>query len=155
MVAPASAAQRNAPTPVTDVQSDVKTDAATNPYGTPSQIERVIVWGFRLRPSLLDLRRDATYQGYRELVAKDACITEICGFVVVLDGDKWRSSNVIVASEDELQRLHRNMEREGSSLVLVHPAGTRREVPNIEVKTFAPAPAPTPKRKPRPPRSRN
>jgi hypothetical protein len=97
----------------------------------PRQVELVIVWGFRLRPTEHDLRMASVRSGYGELIDKAACTNSICGFVVVQDGAKWRNTNVIAGSEGELRDLQRNMEREGTTLVIVHPTGQKRAVPNF------------------------
>lgn len=95
------------------------------------QVEIVVVWGFRMRPSAYDLRRTSIRSGYSELIDKSDCVNAVCGFVVVQDGTKWRATNVISGSENELQEMHRNMERDGTTLVIVHPTGTKRQVPEF------------------------
>jgi hypothetical protein len=97
----------------------------------PRQVEIIIVWGFRLRTTEHDLRMASIRDGYGELVDKSACVTAVCGFVVVQDGAKWRNTNVIAASETELRDMQHNMEREGTTLVIVHPTGTKRTIPNF------------------------
>ncbi len=97
----------------------------------PPQVEVVIVWGFRLRSTEHDLRVQSITSGYRELVDKAACINAICGFVVVKVGAKWQATNVMVGSETELREIKENMEREGTTLVIVHPTGTKRSVPQF------------------------
>jgi hypothetical protein len=95
------------------------------------QVEVVVVWGFRLRPTEHDLRTASIRSGYGELVEKSVCTSAICGFVVVHDGTKWRTTNVISGSESDLQDMHRNMERDGATLVIVHPTGTKRKIPEF------------------------
>ncbi len=97
----------------------------------PHQIEIVVVWGFRLRTTEHDLRMASLRSGYRELIDKPDCTTATCGFVVVHDGTKWRTTNVIAASEDKLRDLQHNMERDGSTLVIVRSSGIKRTVPNF------------------------
>jgi hypothetical protein len=97
----------------------------------PRQVEVVVVWGFRLRTTQHDLRLQSVRSGYAELVEKAACINAICGYVVVQDGSKWRATNVISGTERELQDMERNMERDGTTLVLVHPTGQKRTIPNF------------------------
>jgi hypothetical protein len=106
--------------------------AAPNLQAQPEREEHVvIVWGFRIRTTAHDLRMQSVRSGYSELVEKTVCITRVCGFVVVPDGNKWRASNVIAASEPELQEMKRNMERDGTVLVIVHPNGSKRTVPEF------------------------
>jgi hypothetical protein len=93
------------------------------------EVEIVVVWGFRLRSQVQDQRIVSIGDGYSELVKKDDCLNSICGFVVVQEGSKWRASNVLAGSEQELRDMQQNMEREGTTLVIVHPTGSRRQVP--------------------------
>jgi hypothetical protein len=97
----------------------------------PRQVEVVVVWGFRLRSVIEKLRIESVKSGYRELIGKSECLTSVCGFVVAPDGNQWRASNVLSGTEDELRDRQRNMEREGTTLVIVHPTGVRRTVPNF------------------------
>lgn len=97
----------------------------------PRQVEVVVVWGFRLRTTQHELRLQSIRSGYAELIEKAACINAICGYVVVQDGSKWRVTNVISGTERELQDMERNMEREGATLVIVHPTGQKRTIPNF------------------------
>ena len=95
------------------------------------EVELVVVWGFRLRQTEHDLRMASVRSGYAELVEKAVCQTSVCGFVVVQDGSKWRATNVIAASESELSERQRDMERAGSTLVIVYPTGVKRVIPSF------------------------
>jgi hypothetical protein len=108
------------------------TDGSSLARDMPSRdVELVVVWGFRLRLTDHDLRAASLSSGYGELINKAACLERICGYVVLKDGDKWRTTNVIAASEHELLDMQANMEREGTTLVIVHPTGQRRSIPNF------------------------
>jgi hypothetical protein len=93
------------------------------------EVEVVVVWGFRLRSQAQEQRIISIRDGYEELVQKDVCLSSICGFVVVQEDSKWRASNVLAGSEQELRDMQQNMEREGTTLVIVHPTGSRRQIP--------------------------
>lgn len=97
----------------------------------PRQTEVVIVWGFRLRTTQHPSRNPAIVSGYSELVEKADCQTKQCGFVITQQDGKWRASNVIAASEAELMTMQRNLEKEGTTLVVVNPTGTKRTVPSF------------------------
>jgi hypothetical protein len=97
----------------------------------PRSVEVVVVWGFRLRSTIHDARNPAFTAGYTELVGRQDCITKTCGFVLVREGNVWRASNTLAASENELLEKQRDMEREDTVLVIVHPNGTRRLVPRF------------------------
>jgi hypothetical protein len=96
-----------------------------------SKIEVVVVWGFRLRSQMSDSRMGAVRQGYGELVEKNVCMNSVCGYVVVKEGDKWRATNVIAATEEDLMEKQANMERESTTLVIVHPTGLKRKMPDF------------------------
>jgi hypothetical protein len=102
---------------------------AIAPQPTPRAVEVVVVWGFRIRPTIHDSRIASLRSGYGELVRRDDCIVSICGFVMVREGTTWRATNVLAATEAELLEKYRDMEREETALVIVHPTGTRRQVP--------------------------
>jgi hypothetical protein len=93
--------------------------------------EVVIVWGFRWRPTEHDLRVASIRSGYGELIDKPACLTQVCGFVVAKEGDKWQATNVIAATEAQLADMQRAMERQGTTLVIVHPTGEKRRIPEF------------------------
>jgi hypothetical protein len=99
--------------------------------GTPHLVELVVVYGFRLRSTQHDMRVQSIREGYAELIGKPECLQSICGFVVLPDGAKWRSTNVLAGTESSLTQLKRDMEREGTTLVIVHPTGTKRTIPNF------------------------
>jgi hypothetical protein len=94
-------------------------------------VEIVVVWGFRLRSKVYERRVISLNEGYSELITKDVCLTKVCGFVVTQEGQQWRASNVMSGTESELRDMQQNMEREGTTLVIVHPTGSRREVPSF------------------------
>jgi hypothetical protein len=94
------------------------------------ELDLVIVIGFRLRSTAYDLRMQSVISGYSELVEKADCVTLICGFVVQ-EGTKWRATNVVSGEESELRDKASNMEREGTTLVIVHPSGVKRVVPQF------------------------
>jgi hypothetical protein len=102
---------------------------STSQTSPPREVEVVVVWGFRLRSQFQEQRITSIRDGYGELVQKDVCLNSICGFVVVQEDSKWRASNVLAGSEQELRDMQQNMEREGTTLVIVHPTGSRRQVP--------------------------
>jgi hypothetical protein len=95
-------------------------------------VEVVIVWGFRFRSTIHPSRNPAFTAGYSELVGRNDCITSVCGFLLIQEGGVWRASNTLAASEQELLTRQREMERENTMLVIVHPNGTRRQVPRID-----------------------
>jgi hypothetical protein len=118
----------------TVVKTEASAEATPNSGGTsqmrPSrEVEVVVVWGFRLRSQVQEQRIVSIRDGYSELITKDVCLESICGFVVVQEDSKWRASNVLAGSEQELRDMQQNMEREGTTLVIVHPTGSRRQVP--------------------------
>ncbi len=95
------------------------------------EVDVIVVWGFRLRSAVQPTQSAALRSGYLELVDKVACIDAVCGFVVAPDGNRWRASNVLSGTEAELQERQRNMERDGATLVIVHPNGARRSIPTF------------------------
>jgi hypothetical protein len=97
----------------------------------PRAVEVVVVWGFRLRPNIHDTRNITLNAGYNELVGRDVCMTSICGFVVVREGARWRATNVMAGTEAELVEMQQNMDRQDTTIVIVHPTGTRRSVPKF------------------------
>jgi hypothetical protein len=97
----------------------------------PRAVEVVVVWGFRLRPNVHDTRIITLNAGYNELVGKDVCITSTCGFVVVREGARWRGTNVVAGTEAQLIEMQRDMDRDDTTIVIVHPTGTRRSVPKF------------------------
>jgi hypothetical protein len=94
-------------------------------------VETVVVWGFRFRSTLHSSRNMALNAGYSELGRRPNCNTSICGFLVVRDGSKWRASNALAATEDELLQRQRDLERGDTVLVIVHPTGSSRALPKF------------------------
>ena len=127
----AFAANKTLAVPDTGSASQVSGNQPLTAPLPPRQIEVVVVWGFRLRSTEHDLRMQSVTSGYQELVEKPVCLTSLCGFVVVLDGTKWRATNVMAGSENELKEMKENMERAGTTLVIVHPSGVKRQVPEF------------------------
>jgi hypothetical protein len=121
------------------IGTTMKTEAAAETPGLnpmpvpqvapPRTVDVVVVWGFRIRQTPYDMRLKSVRSGYAELIEKSACVRSLCGFVVVYDGTVWRSTNVISGTEDELKEMHRNLERDGSTLVIVYPNGEKRTIP--------------------------
>jgi hypothetical protein len=128
--APAYGAQTNAAKTETRSETD-RTAESPRSGGIQRPVEVVVVWGFRLRSTIQDLRRDSLREGYGDLINKAVCLSSVCGFVVVPDGNRWRTSNVLSGTEAQLQELQRNMERDNTTLVIVHPTGQRRAVPDF------------------------
>jgi hypothetical protein len=119
-----------------NTKSEASTDSLQRPLSVSQPIverpvEVVIVWGFRFRGTEHDRRAASLRAGYAELIKRDECVVNVCGFVIVQDGDVWRASNVLAASESDLMTRHKNLERENSALVIVHPTGSRRQVPEF------------------------
>jgi hypothetical protein len=94
-------------------------------------VETVVVWGFRFRSTIHDTRGQSLNAGYNELFRKDACRQSVCGFLVVRDGNVWRASNALAATEDELLQRQRDLERGDTVLVIVHPTGSSRALPKF------------------------
>ncbi|GBF58877.1 hypothetical protein PbB2_02566 [Candidatus Phycosocius bacilliformis] len=94
-------------------------------------VDVVVVWGFRVRTNKFDERRPSLTAGYGDLVKKPECQTSVCGFVVFHDGEKWRYTNVLAGSEDQLRALQGDLEYDRQTLVIVHPNGERRSVPQF------------------------
>jgi len=94
-------------------------------------VDVVIVWGFRVRAKLFDERRDPLMEGYGELIKKPECLTNVCGYVVFHDGTKWRYTNILSGEEDRLRELQGSLEYDRQTLVIVHPNGEKRTVPNF------------------------
>jgi hypothetical protein len=94
-------------------------------------VETVVVWGFRFRSTIHDTRSQSLTAGYNELSRKDSCRNSVCGFLVVRDGNVWRASNALAATEDELLQRQRDLERGDTILVIVHPTEGRRALPKF------------------------
>lgn len=91
----------------------------------------VIVWGFRVRAKKFDERNPPLIEGYGELIKKAECQTNVCGYVVFHDGTKWRYTNILAGTEDKLRELQANLEYDRQTIVIVHPNGEKRTVPNF------------------------
>ena len=91
----------------------------------------VIVWGFRIRAKKFDERNPPLIEGYGELIKKAECQTNVCGYVVFHDGTKWRYTNILAGTEDKLRELQANLEYDRQTIVIVHPNGEKRTVPNF------------------------
>lgn len=109
--------------------------AATGSSSTKSASDRpvdvVIVWGFRVRAKMFDERQPPLMEGYGELIKKPECLTNVCGYVVFYDGTKWRYTNILAGEEDHLRKLQANLEFDRQTLVIVHPNGEKRAIPNF------------------------
>jgi hypothetical protein len=142
----------------TGAKADSETNVTTLPTSAPSPvppraIEYVVVVGFRIRPTAMEQRLEAINAGYRELTGKNECEMRLCGYVVVPEDGRWRTTNVLAGTETELRERQAILEREGATLVVVHPNGVRRQVPVIHVATgqteAKPADTPRSRRRPR------
>lgn len=91
----------------------------------------VIVWGFRVRAKKFDERNPPLIEAYGELIKKAECQTNVCGYVVFHDGTKWRYTNILAGTEDKLRELQANLEYDRQTIVIVHPNGEKRTVPNF------------------------
>ena len=91
----------------------------------------VIVWGFRVRAKKFDERNPPLIEGYGELIKKAECQTNVCGYVVFHDGTKWRYTNILAGTEDKLRDLQANLDYDRQTIVIVHPNGEKRTVPNF------------------------
>lgn len=107
------------------------TGASANNSGADRPVDVVIVWGFRVRSKLFDERNPPLIEGYGELIKKPECETNVCGYVVFHDGTKWRYTNILAGDEDKLRELQGNLEYDRQTLVIVHPNGEKRTVPNF------------------------
>lgn len=94
-------------------------------------VDVVIVWGFRVRAKKFDERNPPLIEGYGELIKKAECQTNVCGYVVFHDGTKWRYTNILAGDEDKLRELQANLEYDRQTIVIVHPNGEKRTVPNF------------------------
>jgi hypothetical protein len=128
---PAAAAQKTASKAGVAAESPMSEAPPLARDLPPRQVEVVVVWGFRFRPTEHDLRMSSVRSGYGELSEKAVCVTAICGFVVMQEGGKWKATNVVAASETQLRDMQSDLERTGTTLVIVHPNGTKRNIPNF------------------------
>jgi hypothetical protein len=95
----------------------------------PRAIERIVVWGFRVRPELFDKRRPPLNAGYAAAVAKADCQTAICAFVVFHDGADWRVTSVLSGPEERLLEMRAQMQGDNTTFVMVHPPANRLKPP--------------------------
>ncbi|WP_284359542.1 hypothetical protein [Candidatus Phycosocius spiralis] len=94
-------------------------------------VDVIIVWGFRVRSKLYEERNPPLREGYETLVKKPECVSSVCGYVVFYDGQKWRSTNVLAGDEERLRQLQKQLDYEHQTLVIVHPNGQNRTVPEF------------------------
>ena len=107
------------------------TGASATSSASDRPVDVVVVWGFRVRAQGLDERRPPLVAGYGELIKKPECETKVCGYVVFHDGTKWRYTNILAGDEDKLRELQANWEYDRQTLVIVHPNGEKRTIPNF------------------------
>lgn len=109
--------------------------AATGSSSATSASDRpvdvVVVWGFRVRAKMFDDRQPPLMEGYGELIKKPECLTNVCGYVVFHDGTKWRYTNILAGDEDKLRELQGSLDYNRQTLVIVHPNGEKRTIPNF------------------------
>lgn len=103
--------------------------STTSVSGRP--VDVVIVWGFRVRAKMFDERNPPLVEGYGELIKKPECVTNVCGYVVFHDGTKWRYTNILAGDEDKLRELQGTLDYDRQTLVIVHPNGEKRTMPNF------------------------
>jgi hypothetical protein len=96
---------------------------------TPRVVERVVVWGFRVRPDLFDRRRPALNAGYAAAVGKTDCETQACAFVVLHDGQGWRLTTVQAGPEERLLSMRDQIQGSESTFVIVYPPAGRLKPP--------------------------
>lgn len=107
------------------------TGASATSAASDRPVDVVIVWGFRVRAQMFDERNPPLIEGYGELIKKPECVTNVCGYVVFHDGTKWRYTNILAGDEARLRELQGNLEYDRQTLVIVHPNGEKRTVPNF------------------------
>ncbi|CAN1553667.1 hypothetical protein MCERH10_02290 [Caulobacteraceae bacterium] len=134
-VATTSLAAANKATSATTKVGEAAESPAIGASSTVSASDRpadvVIVWGFRVRAKKFDERNPPLIDGYGELIKKAECQTNVCGYVVFHDGTKWRYTNILAGTEDKLRELQANLEYDRQTIVIVHPNGEKRTVPNF------------------------
>ena len=134
-VATISHAAANKATSAATKASEAAESATSGASSTASASDRavdvVVVWGFRVRAKMFDERRPPLVEGYGELIKKAECQTNVCGYVVFHDGTKWRYTNILAGDEDKLRELQANLEYYRQTIVIVHPNGEKRTVPNF------------------------
>jgi hypothetical protein len=107
------------------------TGASSSSLALDRRVDVVIVSGFRIRAKAFDERKPPLVEGYGELIKKAECETKVCGYVVFYDGTKWRYTNILAGEEDHLRELQANLEFDRQTLVIVHPNGEKRTIPNF------------------------
>lgn len=107
------------------------TGASSTSSASDRPVDVVVVWGFRVRAQGFDERRPPLIAGYGELIKKPECQTNVCGYVVFYDGAKWRYTNILAGEEDNLRELQASLEYDRQTLVIVHPNGEKRTIPNF------------------------
>jgi len=105
--------------------------ASSTASASDRAVDVVVVWGFRVRAKMFDERRPPLVEGYGELIKKAECQTNVCGYVVFHDGTKWRYTNILAGDEDKLRELQASLEYDRQTIVIVHPNGEKRTVPNF------------------------
>ena len=105
--------------------------ASSTTSASDRAVDVVVVWGFRVRAKMFDERRPPLVEGYGELIKKAECQTNVCGYVVFYDGIKWRYTNILAGDEDKLRELQASLEYDRQTIVIVHPNGEKRTVPNF------------------------
>ena len=134
-VATISHAAANKATSAATKTSEAAESATSGASSTASASDRavdvVVVWGFRVRAKMFDERRPPLVEGYGELIKKAECQTNVCGYVVFYDGIKWRYTNILAGDEDKLRELQASLEYDRQTIVIVHPNGEKRTVPNF------------------------
>ncbi|CAN1534953.1 hypothetical protein MCEMIH15_01528 [Caulobacteraceae bacterium] len=105
--------------------------ASSTASASDRPVDVVVVWGFRVRAKMFDERRPPLVEGYGELIKKAECQTNVCGYVVFHDGTKWRYTNILAGDEDKLRELQASLEYDRQTIVIVHPNGEKRTVPNF------------------------
>lgn len=105
--------------------------ASSTTSASDRAVDVVVVWGFRVRAKMFDERRPPLVEGYGELIKKAECQTNVCGYLVFYDGIKWRYTNILAGDEDKLRELQASLEYDRQTIVIVHPNGEKRTVPNF------------------------
>ncbi len=118
-------------TAVSEAAETPTTGASSTRTASDRPVDVVIVWGFRVRAQKFDERNPPLVEGYGELVKKPECVTNVCGYVVFHDGTKWRYTNILAGEEDKLRELQANLEYDRQTLVIVHPKGEKRTIPDF------------------------
>jgi hypothetical protein len=121
----------NAATKTGEAAEAPTSGASSTTSASDRAVDVVVVWGFRVRAKMFDERRPPLVEGYGELIKKAECQTNVCGYVVFYDGIKWRYTNILAGDEDKLRELQASLEYDRQTIVIVHPNGEKRTVPNF------------------------